>query len=260
MKRQYDRNLPLSVIVICRYTAIDRGRYMAKVKNYLQDAPKYKGKKKGGIYDQFDSLVLHYPYSVFIEWFNYWKLSGKYVVKVGGKRINFKLDQFKTADDFLLGAGGLLFFADKINPTPVTPATKASKKQNTVTFEVDLNADRNKIVQSFERALSKHKTGPVPTWKTSKAALTPTPSPKHIKLDTLKLMREVYELLQQGLTRREVSEKMGFVGNAVIRRRNKEGLKDEFVASQYEAAYRKVSRHRATVEKILKNVAKGKFP
>jgi len=73
-------------------------------------------------------------------------------------------------------------------------------------------------------------------------------------------MREAYALLQQGLTRRQVSEKLGFVSKDVIKQRSKEGLKDLFVAGQYEAAYRRVSRYRARVEKILKNVAKGQFP
>ena len=48
-----------------------------------------------------------------------------------------------------------------------------------------------------------------------------------------------------------------------LQERKRKGEKDEdylFVESQYEAAYRKVSRHRASVEKILKNVARGQFP
>ena len=46
----------------------------------------------------------------------------------------------------------------------------------------------------------------------------------------------------------------------MIKQRKEEGLKDLYVAGQYEAAYRRVSRYRARVEKILKNVAKGQFP
>jgi hypothetical protein len=132
--------------------------------------------------------------------------------------------------------------------------------ENGIQIDVNLNADYDKLVHLFKEFISAQNHAPPLSWKTSQALYKPPVSPKNIKVDNLKQMRDVYTLLQQGLTRRQVSEKLGFVSKAVIKQRNEEGLKDLYVAGQYEAANRKVSRHRATVEKILKNVAKGKFP
>ena len=229
---------------------------MAYVKNYLKPMMKFIGQMP-----EDDDQVLLWPLSVYREWFYYAKLSGKHescfksVPKVAGL-----LAEYDDAEGFLIAGNGLLLFCEPYLSDAVKLADGEPPVNNHINIDINLNADYDKLVHLFKEFISAQNHALPLSWKTSQAMYTPSVSPKNIKVDNLKRMREVYTLLQQGLTRRQVSEQLGFVSKDVMKQRNEEGLKDLYVAGQYEAAYRKVSRHRAAVEKILKNVARGQFP
>lgn len=264
---------------------------MEYVKQYLKGV-----KLDDNFHQQFGNAVLFYKYEVFEEWVNYARLIGYIPVPQTSTKELIPIPLTgKTAHDFLVKDRMITLFAHRLVKEPVSTArmhkqTKAIKLEKGHTCaDIDLNADYEKIVQSFKQWLKTKKTGPVPSWESSDAILKPSLAPKYIKLDKIRTMRKVYEAMLDGAKRADIAEAVGFITDyqyqAGVRTHvipvkeivdfrhewfgNRQKLKQmtieeqelhRIVESVYEPAMRKVSRYRQWAEQILENVKQGSFP
>jgi len=189
--------------------------------------------------------------SVYREWFEYARLaqgSGRNIPREFGD-----LRRFDTFEEWWRHPDyGFELFCEPYmdEGARVLPEPPARIEQDNILITINLNADREKLIQIISKLL---KENHVSEEYSSLARYQPSKDMKYLKPDKLKSYRRTWLLTESGMRHEDIVKKLKLLPDKV-------SPDNPIYEDLMKSALRKVSRHKRSVNDTLSHIERGTFP